>query len=185
MKQTEKALFRSHALANPPSTSTDLTKLKDNLRSVGNSLKRIGGQFEKIQSTLRNMDNAHFLDDHYCIANDGDAYLLQLAAAEDKDSGFGIVIERLVEAVKDFEKESCVDGSKGRLKDTRFTGALVELADFFAVTFPEKKVSNNKGTVFKNFAGWYLSLYPGMTSPKRHIDNALEAWADRVSTPPK
>lgn len=173
MKKTEAAIMYAYALADPPSTSTDLTDLKANLKSLKGGLHKIQNSFEKIQHTLRFMDNDHFIDDHYCIANDGDTYLMHLAKGG--QSGFGEVVNRLLNAVRDFESESCITAGKGRTHDTRFTHALVGLADFFTAAFPDRELSRNRGTVFANFAGWFLQLHPGMTSPRRHIETALAA----------
>jgi hypothetical protein len=185
MKQTEVAVYRAYALANVPSTSTDLTDLKTNLKSLESGLNKIQKSFQKIQHALRYMDNAHFIDDHYCLANDGDTYLLELALAQRKDSGFEVVVGRLLNAVQDFEKESCVDAGSGNHKDTRFTNALMVLADFFEVTFPHRKLTESDGSVFGNFAKWFLKLHSGLKSPRRHIGNALEARTVRDIQPQK
>jgi len=172
MQRTEKAIYRAYGLADPPGSSTSLEALKENLKSLESALQKIQSGFGKMQKTLEHMDNAHFLDDHFFLANEGDIYLLELASA--RGSGFSIAIGQMLNAVRDFEKESCVASGKGRHTDTRFTNALIHLADFFAEEFPTMKVSCNKGARFYTFAAWFLNLHSGMKSPRRHIETAIQ-----------
>jgi len=178
MHRTEEAIYRAYGLADLPGSSTNLEALKENLKSLESALQKIQGGFGKMQKTLKHMDNAHFIDDHYCLANEGDTYLLELASA--RGSGFSIAIEQMLNAVRDFEKESCVAAGKGRHTDTRFTNALIHLADFFAEEFPTMKVSCNKGARFYTFAAWFLSLHSGVKSPRRHIENAIQKRNSRA-----
>lgn len=168
MDQAERAIAEANRRCSPPGNSTNLTELKENLNSLSSALKRI-------QRTLRHMDTAHILDDHYCLANDGDTSLMQIRQTHQADSGFAVVASNMLAAVESFQEESVVPTGKGRHADTRFTHALLALADYFEAAFPNHKLSHHKRSAFANFAGWYLEQHDPGADPQRHISTALKA----------
>jgi len=107
----EKAVINARIHCNPPGSSTDLKDLAENFHSLKTAL-------ERMKKTLRFMDNAHYLDDHFYLANNS-ATLLQLSeSTRGGPSGFEAMTGQLLAAVKDFESESLEPVGRGRRPDT-------------------------------------------------------------------
>lgn len=144
---------------------TDRKELRRNVDSMTKAL-------ERIQKTLRHMPEAHYLDDHYSLANNNDTSLMLLHQNNQTDSGFAVVVDRLLNAVEDFAADTLDSPGKGSNKDTTYTLAIIHLADYFEQAFPENTLGHNKGDVFANFAGYWLASISS-ADPRRHIETAL------------
>lgn len=142
------------------------TELRRNVESITKALARI-------KDALRHMPEAHFLDDSYFLANEGDPLLLELHRASKAESGFGLMVERMARAVDDFAADTLDSPGKGQNPDTTYSLAIINLADFFDQAFPEHPLTHNKRTVFAAFAGLWLASISD-ADPQRHIKTALD-----------
>ena len=146
--------------------ATNRTELRRNVESITRALVRI-------KKTLRHMPEAHYLDEHYLSANNGDPSLMLLRQNYHTESGFELVVDRLLNAVEEFAGDTLESVGKGQPPDTTYTLALINLADFFEQAFPEHPLTHNKRTVFASFAGYWLASISD-ADPQRHIKTALD-----------
>lgn len=160
----QRAIVRARGYVAQGTTSTDVKALRENLDSLRSALARM-------QRTLGFMDgNDHFLDEHYCITNDGDTALMALRQRTGSTSGFSALVQRMAAAVDDYAQESAQEATQGRSADGSHTLAICELAEL--ARSHGVKVTSSRGSRFPRLVAL---VFPELgKDPRRAIERALE-----------